>query len=219
MQYLLITCSALILFAVSACKSGGLDDSKKQTTAVDSVQSYFHTDFSLVTPPGWTQEDYNFPLDFAKDLPYKGYEEARFSPFWGNGTNNEFWAYVIIWRLTDAPEFNEKTIGQALGRYYTGLARKSRPGRNIPVDSASLAKVAVTKTKTDPADDATYKASANIFDANITMSRVDINLKIHQMSCKNGKATVILYEISPKSYSNSVWQTLDTIKSQFKCAD
>jgi len=72
---------------------------------------------------------------------------------------------------------------------------------------------------TDASDVATYNASATIYDANISMSRLDINLKIHLMSCEKGKATVIVFEISPKDYSSSVWQTLDKIKSQFKCTN
>jgi len=219
MRNLSSVCFALVLFAFSSCNSGGFNGTKKHTSPIDTVASNPHTDYTLTTPTGWTQENYTFPLDFAKDLPYKGYEDARFSPFWGYNTNDEFWAYVVIWWLNDTPVFNEKMLEQALQQYYTGLARKSRPGRANPSDSLSLAKVSVTKAMTDSSDAATYNASATIYDGNISMSQLDINLKIHLMSCEKGKATVIIYEISPKDYSDSVWQTLDKIKSQFKCSD
>jgi hypothetical protein len=217
MRSLSIVYVVVVLIAVSSCNSSGNSHPKTQRAAADTARRYSNNDFVIVAPPNWTQENYTFPLEFAKDVPYKGYEEALFSPFWGDRLSDECWTYVIIWWLQGSPPFNEKTFSQVLQQYYTGLARKSRPGTATPSDSASRAKVEVTKAKTDSSDSATYNASATIYDGNISMSQLHINLKIHVLSCAKGKATVVIYEISPKDYASTVWQTLDTIRSQFTC--
>jgi len=208
----------LAVLACSSCHQGGHDKPKQQTSPIDT-QSSHTSDYSVVTPAGWTQEYHPFPLDFATDIPYKGYADVRFPPFWGNKISNQFWSYVNIWWLTDTPQLNEKTITRTLEQYYTGLASINRPGRMKPSDSASRAIAKVTRTEADSPDVATYDASASIYDGNVSMSRLDINLKIHVIPCQKGNATVVILEISPKDYSDSIWQTMDKIKSQFKCAD
>jgi hypothetical protein len=165
------------------------------------------------------QEIHPFPLDFAEQIPYKGYADVRFPPGWGDGGSREFWAYLSVWWLTDTAELNERTLGETLRQYYTGLARKSRPGTIRPSDSASLATAYVTRANTDSSDVATYNATATIYDGNISMSRLDLNFKIHVIVCEKGKARVVIFEISPKPYANAIWQTMDKIKSTFKCGD
>jgi hypothetical protein len=219
MRIVSIVYVVIVLVAVSSCNSRRSGQPKARRAAVDTTKRYSNNDFVIVTPPKWAQENYTFPLEFAKEIPYKGYEDAMFSPFWGDRLSDEFWTYVIIWWLSDSPQFNERIFGQVLQQYYTGLARKSRPGTATPSDSASRAKVEVTKAKTDSSDMATYNASAIIYDGNISMAQLHINLKIHVLSCGKGRATVVIYEISPKDYASSVWQTLDIIKSQFTCSN
>jgi len=46
-------CCILGLFAFTSCHSGGQDKAKKRGSPVDSLKSYSHADFSIVTPPGW----------------------------------------------------------------------------------------------------------------------------------------------------------------------
>ncbi len=205
---------SLILLAYTSCKS---KNHSTFNTPADIAKNNLDSDFTVVTPPLWTQELYTFPIDFAKQLPYEGYADVRFSPFWGNSKNDEFWAYEIFWWITNKPTINEETLAQTLQDYYTGLARKDRGRPFKPSDAETLAKAKVTKVTTDAADIATYNASAHIFDGNISFAPLDLNFKIHEISCDNGTATVIIIEISPKEYSNEAWQTLDNIKSRFKC--
>jgi hypothetical protein len=219
MRVVSIVYVVIVLVAVSSCNSRGSGQPKTRGAAVDTTKRYSNNDFVIVTPPKWAQENYNFPLEFAKDIPYKGYEEALFSPSWGDRLSDECWTYVIIWWLPGSPQFNEKTFSQVLQQYYTGLARKSRPGTVTPSDSVSRAKVEVTKANTDSSDRATYNASATIYDGNISMAKLHINLKIHVLSCGKGSATVVIYEISPNDYASSVWQTLNNIKSKFTCSN
>jgi hypothetical protein len=201
-----------------SCHSDG-SGKEKSVPSVGAVQSDLNSDFTISTPAGWTQEIHSFPLDFADQIPYKGYSDVRFPTGWGNAASGEFWAYLSVWWVTDTAALNEETLGVTLRQYYTGLARKSRPGTIRPSDSASLATANVTKVKADSSDIATYNARANIYDGNISMSRLDLNFKIHVIACGKGKVRVVIFEISPKGYANPIWVTLDKIKSTFKCGD
>jgi hypothetical protein len=215
---------ALTLFTFSSCYRGRKEDTKQPASAsvattAPSENSIANPDFSIVTPHGWTKEYHPFPLDFAPQITYKGYADVRFPPSWSFRAGDEFWSYVGIWWLTDTPRLDDKTLVQTLEQYYTGLARKYRPGSIKPTDSMALATAHVIKTTTDTSDAATYNATATVYDGFVTMSRLNINFKIHVIPCEKGKATVVIFEISPKDYTNSIWQTMDKIKSQFKCTD
>jgi hypothetical protein len=53
--------------------------------------------YKLITPDGWTVERLPFPIEFAPQIPYKGVEELRFAPGWGDIKSDEHWTYAFLW--------------------------------------------------------------------------------------------------------------------------
>ena len=55
--------------------------------------------YFLDVPEGWVAERFPIPIDFAPQIPYKGVEDIRFSPGWGNAFTDEYWTYCFLWYL------------------------------------------------------------------------------------------------------------------------
>ena len=58
-----------------------------------SISSYAQTEFNhdtyvptytLPSPEGWGIERFGIPIEFAPTIPYKGVEDVRFAPGWGD---------------------------------------------------------------------------------------------------------------------------------------
>ncbi len=53
----------------------------------------------FVTDSTWTKEILKFPLGFARDIPYEGYEDLRFHEGWAKKQSDGFWAYIFAWHV------------------------------------------------------------------------------------------------------------------------
>ncbi len=90
--------------------------------------------YSLASPQGWDVERFQIPIEFAPQLVYKGVEDIRFTPGWGNSKSDEYWTYAFLWYLDGLPEMNEIIVGENLKAYYTGLVERNIEPRKIPTE-------------------------------------------------------------------------------------
>ena len=84
-------------------------------------------------------------MDFAPEISYKGFEELRFAPGWGDANSNEKWAYTILWWLDGAYPFDEKILQQNLDSYYTGLTRRRAVAEKLDMNAWKPAKARFKK--------------------------------------------------------------------------
>ena len=90
--------------------------------------------YTLVIPQGWDVERFQVPPDFAPQLMYKGIEDIRFTPGWGNVKTDEYWTYAFLWYLDGLPKMDEDIIANNLKAYYTGLVGRNIEPRKIPAE-------------------------------------------------------------------------------------
>jgi len=173
--------------------------------------------YAYNAPQNWSPETILFPIDFAPSLPYKGYEELRFAPGWGNAGSNEKWAYTILWWLDDDYTFDETVLKHDLEAYFSGLTKRRAIADKLDMAVYTPAKAGVKKIKTDTDDIATYQASLDIFDAQVTKKPGSLNVKIHQKKCDTKGNTIVLLEIAAADFNQPVWLQLDKINADFKC--
>ncbi|MBS1598710.1 MAG: hypothetical protein JST75_10845 [Bacteroidetes bacterium] len=173
--------------------------------------------FVYKAPDDWQHETIIFPMDFAPRIPYKGFEELRFVPGWGNPNNVDKWAYTILWWLDDAYHFDEKTLQQNLEDYYTGLTRGRAVAEKLDMNAWTPAKAKVQKIKATTGDRETYDATAYIFDSQVTKKPGVLYFKIHIKDCADQNRTILIIEVSENPYSAAIWQQLDKINGDFRC--
>lgn len=171
------------------------------------------------TPPGWDTETILFPIDFAPGLAYKGFEELRFAPGWGNPKSGDKWAYTILWWLADTYNFDADVLKHDLENYYTGLTARRAVANKLDMSLHTPAVAQVKKIATMPGDKETYTASADIFDAQVTQKPGKLFFKIHVKDCPDKGRTILLLEVAGESYKEKVWLSLDKINSDFRCVE
>ncbi|MGH2566055.1 MAG: hypothetical protein ACRDE5_16170, partial [Ginsengibacter sp.] len=75
--------------------------------------------YDFAVPTGWTTEHFSLPPDFAAQIPYKGVEDLRFTPGWGDTTSAEHWTYAFLWWLDGIAKIDESILEQNLKQYYS----------------------------------------------------------------------------------------------------
>jgi hypothetical protein len=154
--------------------------------------------YSLVTPNGWTVEHFSLPPDFAPQLTYKGIEDIRFAPGWGDSKSDEHWTYSFLWWLEGSPKIDAGILQANLKAYYEGLVSRNIAG--IPPDKVVPTTTSVKKTNTASGDIETFNATVSMFDYH-TRQAMTLNCLIHLKECKDQKQTAIFLEVSPKPFA------------------
>lgn len=173
--------------------------------------------YSYTARVGWTSERFLFPFTFAPEISYKGFEDIRFAPGWGNKDSKEKWAYTFIWWLDDAYRFDEKILKENLDSYFSGLTKQTAIDGKLNMSAYTPASFDVQKVKTVKGDTETYSASGSIFDAFVTKQKGNLFIKVHVKDCKDKNQTILLFEIAGTSFNQPVWGQLNLINENFKC--
>jgi hypothetical protein len=95
----------------------------------------------IPAPEGWRKESFQFPLQFAPDIPYEGTEHVRFAPSWSKFGEENGFSYVFMWDLKNKPVTPED-VEEYLEFYFTGLMKNVGLQRKI-ADKEAKAVVAV----------------------------------------------------------------------------
>ena len=118
----------IVLFYLTSLSTFG------QTSKVEFDGNKWNAPYTLNFPNGWDVERFLIPIEFAPQIPYKGVEDIRFTPGWGNVKSDEYWTYAFLWYLDETPKTNAKIIENNLKAYYTGLVGRNIVPRKIQAD-------------------------------------------------------------------------------------
>jgi hypothetical protein len=170
--------------------------------------------YSLDIPEGWGTERFLIPISFAPQIPYEGIEDIRFMPGWAKAESADYWSYAFLWYLSGPEKTTAKIVESNLQEYYTGLLSAIL---GDSMDSKSMTvKATIKKGKTQKGDIKTFFGSVNMFDY-MAKKPIVLYCKVHLKSCEGQNNTFIFYELSPKNYSDKVWQSLDVLWTNFHC--
>ncbi len=170
--------------------------------------------YNLNFPKDWGVERFLIPITFAPQIPYKGIEDIRFAPGWGKAEKEDYWSYAFLWYLDGQQKTSAKMVANHLKTYYTGLVAvmigEDTLGKSIPV------KTVIKKVKTQKGDAKTFYGSIDMLDY-MAKKPITLNGIVHLKFCSEQNKTVLFYEISPKPYTDKVWQSLNLLWIDFRC--
>ncbi len=172
--------------------------------------------YHLPIPKDWTVERFLVPPSFAPSIQYKGVEDIRFTPGWSKIESNEYWSYAFLWFLDAVKTFDSKTLEKNLTAYYTGLFNINTDKSKIDATKLIQVKVSINLKKAEKEDNNTFKGVVRMNDY-MTKKPISLNVIIHIRSCKEQNKTFAFFELSPKPYSNIVWNGLNELWLNFKC--
>ena len=203
MKYFL--CTASLLFSLQLiCQS--------QDTTFDAKK--WKAPYSLAIPKDWGVERFTVPPTFAPQILYKGIEDIRFTPGWGNSKSSEYWSYAFLWFLDSAQNVSSKSLEANLKNYYSGLIKVNLDPKKIPATGIMETKVKVQKIKTDHGDLGTFSATVEMLDY-MQLKPIILNSVIHFRQYKQLNKTIVFYELSPKPFSDNVWLSLNQLWDNF----
>jgi hypothetical protein len=174
--------------------------------------------YNLFIPKGWGIERFSLPPDFAPQIVYKGVEDLRFTPGWGDTLSEEHWSYSFLWWLDGNVKMNADSLQETLKKYYIGLVGRNIISRNIPANKVVPTITTIKKIKTDTNDVETFSGIISMLDYHTQMP-IKLNCLIHIKDNKQTNHTAIYFEISPEPFSHSIWQKLSEIADSFKVKD
>ena len=172
--------------------------------------------YTLSFPKGWDVERFLVPIEFAPSIQYKGIEDIRFTPGWGNVKSEEYWSYAFLWFLDGKPEITAASVANNLKAYYTGLIGRNIEPRKIPADKVFPVKADVRTVKNSPGDLNTFQGTIFMLDY-MEQKPVTLNCIVHVKMCPGKNNTFVFTEISPKAYADNVWQALNQLWAGFLC--
>jgi hypothetical protein len=168
-----------------------------------SAQEHAHAEL-LKTPENWGKEVFEFPLSFAQDIPYSGYEEARFPVGWGKQDSSMFWTYAFAWHIDVSKPVSAHDLEINLQHYFDGLMRLRSP-EDAPGTFYSTALFLPQKASR-------FIGKVKTVDQFFTKKSMLLYATVDVRYCKNKKQALLLFRFSPQAFDSPVWKRLEQVK-------
>lgn len=156
--------------------------------------------YVLETPTTWKTELFTFPIGFAQDIAYEGFEDARFPEGWNKENNLNFWSYVFAWSINSNKELTENELETNLQLYFDGLMNAK--GCTTALFVKKINSVGVSK----------FIGKIKTTDAFFTKKPLTFNVVVDTYYCQLQKKLILIFRFSPKAFESSVWNTLKEVK-------
>lgn len=184
--------------ALNPKNENGIQRLEKLGVKIDRDKLYL-----LKTDKTWTKEVFTFPLNFARDIPYKGTEEAHFPRGWRDVDSPEFWSYAFAWNVDLTTDLTKEKLENNLAQYFDGLMRVVNKNKDL-VPPKSIAKV--------KQDGAQFRGTIEIFDAFVTNEAMTLQVVVEKQYCAEKQQSILVFKFSPKAFQHEIWDTLEKIK-------
>ena len=176
--------------------------------------------FVFKTPKDWRSERIPFPLDFAKDLDFKGFEELRFAPGMFDPKSESYFTYVFLWWLEGKPAIDAKRLESDLAKYYKGLCGAVGKSRGLQLDLDKV-RAKVQPSKPDESrithQATSFFAVVDCYDAFVTGKPLTLNVEIAVWPCDASNRVVLFVCVSAKPRDHGLWKQLREVRKAFKC--
>jgi hypothetical protein len=153
----------------------------------------------LETDSTWNQEVFQFPIPFAPEIKFDGFEDARFPKFWAKKDSADFWSYIFVWSINNPMELTSGILENNIEKYFNGLMNYQ--------NSVALF------VKKEPSTNANkYIGKLKTFDALVTKKNMTLNVTAEHFYCIQSKKTYIVFKFSPKEFGANIWNKLENVK-------
>ena len=172
------------------------------------ILSYSQEEESLevfTTDSTWIKEIIKFPINFAQDINYEGFEDLRFPQGWSNQESPNFWSYVWAWNINGIEKPSESDLEKNVQLYFDGL---------LGLDFYKINDVKTPKTNAVfiKKGNTQYVGKVKTVDTRYTKLPMILNVLVEYYFCETQKKTIMVFRYSPKPFDNPVWHKLNEVK-------
>ncbi|MEM6768737.1 MAG: hypothetical protein AAF655_27610, partial [Bacteroidota bacterium] len=162
----------------------------------------------LSAPGNWNSEIIPFPLSFAPDIEFEGFEDIRFAPGWTDAASKEFWTYHFTWVLNQEINVTEKSLADIFQVYYDGLSLAVLKEQNDSIDANMLDKTLCLFIETEDG----FTGKLRIFDSFFTKEYLILFVKARESFCEKTNQHLVSFDISPKSFEDEIWRIFQEVE-------
>ncbi|WP_347924252.1 hypothetical protein [Pontimicrobium sp. SW4] len=157
------------------------------------------------TDSTWIKEIIEFPIGFAQEIKYEGFEDLRFPQGWSKEDSPNFWSYVWAWSIIDTEEVTTNDLEKNIQYYFDGLL-----GLDFyKIDDKPLRKTNAVFIKKNKSQ---FVGKVKTHDTRYTKKPMTLNVTVETSFCEQENKTIIHFRFSPKPFDNPVWDTLAEVK-------
>lgn len=167
----------------------------------------------LHIPENWKFEHMDFPLGFAPEIKYEGFEELIFSPGMFDTEAPDYFSYIFVMSVNNEREVSISTLEEVLLAYYRGLSQAEAESKETTIDT-SVITCSVAKLKDDFRESEHYSAKINFIDSFTDNRTINLNMELDVQYNKTSERLYILAMVSPVQDMDPVWQTLKMHKDE-----
>ena len=163
----------------------------------------------FTTDSTWIKEIIKFPIGFAQDIKYEGFEDLRFPQGWSKEDSPNFWSYVWAWNINSTEAPTTSNLEKNTQLYFDGL---------LGLDFYKIDDVKVPRTNAVFIKNETTKGNLQFvgkvktFDTRYTKQPMTLNVLVEHYYCETKKKTIIVFRYSPKPFDDNVWNKLNEVK-------
>ncbi len=169
-------------------------------------------DIQIDVPKNWRRERITLPPSFAKELGVKGVEEIRFAPGMFQPKADDFFSYVIVFRLDDQPKLGSEALEKELLVYYRGLAKAVGRGK-IKTDGFSMNIKQGDDSVTPAAQN--YVATLKWIEPFASKADQTLRIEIRVREEPKPRYTWVFMSVSPRDFDNAIWKTMRKARDNF----
>ncbi len=161
----------------------------------------------LLGPADWRFERLPIPPGFARDIPWTGYEEARFSPGMFDTKSATYFTYALSICIDGTPKIEAKELKGFFDKYFKGLSTMVGRGKGMKPDPAVFNAVVMLGDKAG-----LFSAKVPYIDTFTDGRQITLNLEIDVRPKAEMKKTQIILLISPQAADAEIWKQLHEIR-------
>ena len=154
----------------------------------------------LMADSSWAKEQFMFPIHFAPELNYVGFDEAYFPKDWSNQNSPDYWSYVFAWNIEGNATINEAVLEHDLQFYFDGLMTIVNKDKDFEVPKSTIVFLKNLDTS--------YKGKVRLFNAFHTKQMMTLNALVSVSYCEDQNKTLVLFRFSPSDFDTEIWKTL-----------
>lgn len=169
----------------------------------------------LLGPADWRFERLPIPPGFARDIPWNGYEEARFSPGMFDTNSATYFTYALSIYIDGTTPIQVKELKEFLDKYFKGLSTMIGKRKGMNPDSAIFnAEVTARKGEAEPAGK--FAVKMPFIDTFTDGRQIMLNVEIDVLPMPEAKKTQLILLLSPQANDAPIWKQLREIRASVK---
>lgn len=156
----------------------------------------------------WLTEIIKFPINFAPEIKYEGYEDLRFAKKWRDQTHEDFWCYMFAWHINSHEKQSVDILETNIKLYYDGLmaAVNKKKDFKIPETTVLFIKTDSNDTNID------FIGKIYVYDSFNSEAMTSLNIRVKVNYCSHEKSTTVVFQLSPKKYDHDIWNRFKEVK-------